>query len=168
VTYFDLGESLGLGDTAFLKEKLNPRPDIGRVPVRSPLGWGTTTTVPDSIIEKWRMEALTQMSRHDAVDVGWTGPRRKRPQFDLELSTCVKGHGVDFCKITIFAVGTAYVHLQFKPGVPVEYAEGLLKCFEFAAYTKEISTLIADVAHDHACAAALSKESIPLRTLTKR
>lgn len=167
VSYFDLGESFGLGDNAFKKEKVTLRPDIGRVPVRSPLGWGTTATVPDFVLDKWRREAVTQISRHDPVDVGWVGPPRKRRQFDLELSTYVAGQGVDLCEITIFAIGIGYVYLQFNSRVPLKYALGLLRCFEFAAYTKEISTLLADAAYKHACAAAVPTV-IPVRSLTKR
>ena len=48
--------------------------------------------------------------------------------------------------MTIFAVGTVLLWLEFDCGIPVEYLNGFSHCFEFAVYTADISEKLRGVA----------------------
>lgn len=170
VSYFDLRRSFGLGDTALKNDCVNQAPDVGNVPISNPLGWGTSvqvSSVTPHVIAEWRTEALMQIGRHGVVPFGWSGTAPQRAEFDRELASWVGQHKIEFCNVVIFAVGVAYIQLQFEAGIPPEYAEGVLGCFEYAAYTESVSARLADVASEHFYEAK-SPGSTSLEWLTER
>lgn len=169
VAYFDLGQSYGISDSVFRAEAAAPPPSIGNVGVKSPLGWGTVLPVQlraPEVLQRWRDAAGEQIGRQE-IETGWSPEYGSRENFDAALHTFVRDHPVDLCEITVFAVGVAYLNLQFGPGIPMKYLEGMLTSFEYAAYTKPVSEDLAEVARQHATS-ALERADSPLQGLTRR
>jgi hypothetical protein len=168
-TYFDLGQSYGISDSAFRPEAVAPPDSISEVGVNSPLGWGTVLPVllkAPEVMQLWRDAALEQVHRPE-IETGWSQDLGSRENFDGILESYIRDHDVNSCDITIFAVGVAYLYLQLGPGVPMAYVDGVLTCFEYAAYTKPVSQEIAKVARVHA-SAALARADNPIENLTRR
>ncbi len=168
VSTFDLGRSAGLGDDVFDPEQLAPDFDIGLVGYSNTLGRGVRVELaPTSqLAEAWRAEALAQ-SRRPEMETGWARSTLARQQFDDELRRAIQDHPITVLRMTVLAVGTVYLQLEFGPGVPIELAHGLLVCFEYAAYAPSLAGQMFDLA-DQRFVGALRDGRSGLFSLTER
>lgn len=171
VSTFDLGSSFGLADSAFEEDFRRPAASLGDVGINSPLGWGSTLVLEPvgPALERWRSEAQHQVHRLAGEEaLGWMadadGPL---DAFETRMAELVARHPVERCALTVYSVGVAYLSLQFGPGVPVRYCEGLLNCFEFAGYTPQVSADLLAAATSHRDEAAKVLRG-PLEELTRR
>lgn len=142
VAYFDLGRSFGLGDTVFPENQLAPETAIGLVGIRNPLGRGLLVNLAAAApndVDKWRHAAADQVKRPE-METGWSAELGvSREAFDQMLTSLALHHPFQRCDLTVFAIGTAFVRLNFASGIPIEYLNGMSRCFEFAAYTPDIA-----------------------------
>jgi hypothetical protein len=149
VGYFDIGESYGLDDDAFLAKEQTPEPDLAQVGINFPLGHGVVIDVletePD-LIERWRAAAVKQPPRLNP-DWGWSAELGvPAARFESELAALVESHPIAFCELRIHAVGTVYAELGFDSGMGIDHLDGVLRCFEFAAYTPAIADPLLEAA----------------------
>jgi hypothetical protein len=142
VSYFDLGTSFGLGDAVFDRAPASAVPDLGNIGLVNPLGSGLAQDLivdAPEIITRWREVAAAQVTR-PAMETGWTSDSgMSKPDFDQDLRELVLNQPVLECGLTIYAIGMVYLKLVFDDGVGDTYTTGMLKCFEYAAYTPDIS-----------------------------
>jgi hypothetical protein len=169
-SYFDLGCSYGLTDGVFRSDFRNPDPDIGLVGIRNPLGAGTTLRLDlqaPEVMDRWIREAVAQVSRPE-METGWNEHLGiSREAFDAELRRLLTGHPVEFCSLTIYALGTVYLRLQLSAGLELTFLPGVLACMEYAAYRADVSDAIFHEAYRHA-ARALESPREDFVTLTRR
>lgn len=166
ISYFDLGLSYGIGDKDFQQHKLRPPPDPLQVGIRNPLGEGIGCDLRDGLIEKWR-DAAHSMVNEKEMDLGWV-PELGILEADFrdELGRLIAKHPVAKCELTIFAVGTVLLYLEFKKGIALEYLHGVYKCFEFAAYSEKISAALKEAASQQL--KAMGVKDNPLANITNR
>jgi hypothetical protein len=145
VSYFDIGESYGLGDEVFPKHERAPLPDIGMVGIHFPLGAGLRVDLLDEgadVVALWRAAAIEQLARPE-METGWSEALAiPRPDFDRDLEALVRQHPLTRCEMHVHAVGTVYTDLQFAPGIRLPYIHGVLACFEFAGYTPVVADAV--------------------------
>ena len=163
VSYFDLGCSYGLTDDTFQEELRNPETAIGLVGIRNPLGEGTTlglTSVAPDVIALWRREAVAQVRRPE-METGWndTWNDLSRADFDVRLAELVEKHPISVCDLTVYALGTVYFRFELGPGVDLRFLQGVLACFEYAAYRPAVSRALLDQARAHARRALASSRN---------
>lgn len=169
VTYFDLGQSYGIGDSAFRNGAAASPPSLVNVRLKSPLGWGTVLDLrlnAPEVIQRWR-DASYDLIHRGETNPGWRRRYGSEEKFVATLESYAQKHALDFCEITVFAVGVAYLKVQFSSGIPLKYVEGVLTSFEDAAYTKPVSEDLARVARDHV-AKVLARPESSLKDLTRR
>jgi hypothetical protein len=170
VSYFDLGVSFGLGDRVFDPCYVAPIADLGMVGLVNPLGSGLRLDLAASspqAVAGWRAAACAQVSRPD-METGWSARLGiSRSAFDDELRRLVNALAIDRCEMTIYSIGTVYLCLEFAAGVDPQYVEGLLACFEFAAYTPPVADTLFEIAYGHA-AAAVGRRQRGLVELSRR
>lgn len=167
---FDIGYSFGVGDVAMKSETLAPLPDISLVGISNPLGRGSVIDVRKQYVEvlrHWRREAVRQARRRE-LDIGWSSTFGcSRVQFEDDLADLVVSHPIEKCYIRVFSIGAAYLHLEFGRGLSDRFSEGLLRCFEYAAYGELVSSSLLGVARYQARLAAVAPNS-RLTTLSRR
>jgi hypothetical protein len=149
VAYFDLGKSFGLGDTVFPENQLAPETAIGLVGIRNPLGRGLLVNLAAAApndIDNWRRAAADQVKRPE-METGWSAELGlSRGAFDQMLTSLALRHPLQRCELTVFAIGTVFVRLDFASGIPLQYLEGMSRCFEFAAYMPAIALALHNAA----------------------
>lgn len=149
VSYFDIGCSYGLGDEVFQPKELNAPPSVQQVGIRNPFGAGIGCDLVNNnkkLLKDWRKCARKLSTQNDS-EIDWTEEVGvSEEDFRKTLTRLIEEHSITCCKITIFAVGTALIWLEFDSGIPVEYLNGFSHCFEFAAYTEDISKKLRGVA----------------------
>jgi hypothetical protein len=170
VGYFDIGESYGLGDDVFPESERQREPDIGLVGINFPLGQGLLLDALEdapAAVARWRAEAVKQVTRPE-METGWSEDLGvSRPEFDRTLETLIASHAIARCRLSIHAVGTVYTELQFAGGIELTYVEGVLSCFEFAAYTPAVADTLLAVARRRV-ASALGPKLTGLAELSRR
>jgi hypothetical protein len=132
--YFDLGVSFGLTDSAFEPRDEATVRDILGIGISNPLGLGRTGPLSETTLASWREVAIGQVERLEGERVLTAPPDDVRPT--------VTNHRIKTCEVTVFAVGVAFLRLDFAAGVPLPIASDFLHCFEFAAYTEQVSRKI--------------------------
>lgn len=176
-SYFDLGFSLGLGDGVFCAASDGRVPDIAKVGISNPFGQGLVVDLCENdsiILQRWKEMALEKVVHPDTE----TGYARKpgisdeedelhKTKFLEQLATSIVEHAFDRCTLTIYAVGLVFLRLDHAPGIPPEFLQGFHKCYEFAAYTVEISQALHELAVTTA-QAKLGPSPNPLVELSKR
>ena len=142
IGYFDLGVSLGLDDEVFVASHITSHPELGAVGINNPFGSGLLvdlTTEDSPVLEAWRQVALSQVSRPE-METGYMPTLgMDQNEFKDRLRELVRTHPACECRVTVYAIGTACVLLMFQDGIEQCYVQGILKCFEYAAYTPEIA-----------------------------
>jgi hypothetical protein len=170
VGYFDIGATFGLGDEAFKQTMRADPPDIGLVGIQFPLGQGTVLDLrkdAGDLVPRWRAEARDQ-SRRPEIETGWTsGLGIAKETFARRLGELIERSEIALCELRIHAVGSVFAELHFESGIPLEYVDGLLTCFEYAAYRPWIAMDLLDAATSRANS-ALVRDATPLRELSKR
>lgn len=166
LSYFDLGYSLGLTDTAFAGQA-TAIPDISNVGLVNPLGEGLVIEVPADLVETWRTAALSQIERPE-MELGWRdGDPSSYEVFHAELSEAIRGSIVEACRLTIHAVGTVMVWLEFATTIDPMLMHGFAVAFEFAGYTPAIADPLVDLVRAR-CQPLADGESHSLAQLTRR
>jgi hypothetical protein len=171
ISYFDVGESYGLGDGVFDKKRLSPGYDIGDVGIANPLGRGVLVDLQrghPGLVQDWRAAAVEQIARRE-METGFDpGLGLSRAEFDKRLEAVISEHPLTRCDLTIYAVGITLVCLAFGSNVPVEFMRGLGRCFEYAAYTPRIARPLFELARSEARAAVTELARNGLVALTRR
>ena len=116
VSYFDVGESFGLGDSAFLPDALAPELDLSLIGWTNPLGRGVpldllTDRVP--VVELWRESARAQV-RRPSFESGWVEESgASLGAFLQALEGSVATHRIRICALRIYALGPVLIRLEF-------------------------------------------------------
>jgi hypothetical protein len=153
-TYFDIGVSYGLGDTAFDLNDTATAPDLGEIGYRNPLGVGICCSDEDlaPVITIWRQNAVKQLDRPE-MELGFDDPSTTEAAFEefkSGLRDALRTHPVKSLSMRIYAVGVVFLRLDFSAGLQVKFSNGFLRCFEYAGYTVEVSELLREKAKDTA------------------
>jgi hypothetical protein len=171
VSYFDVGESYGLDDRAFAVERLGPGYDISEVGVKNPLGRGVVVDLlheQAGLMASWRDAAIAQVDRPD-MELRYDGDARSSDEeFGAAIKKLIRHHDVSALEITVYAVGTALLEIEFAPGVSLPFLRGLGRCFEYAAYTPAISDVLLRAARAKAIGALAEPRKNRLMVLTGR
>ena len=171
VSYFDLGESYGLGDSVFDQKRLSPGYDIGDVGIVNPLGRGVLVDLRRAhprLVQAWRAAAVEQISRPE-MEIGFDPDLGlSRAAFAERLEAVISEHQLVRCVLTIYGVGITLICLEFGSNVPVEFMRGLGRCFEYAAYTPQMSEPLFELARNEARAAVPGLDRNGLVALTRR
>ena len=166
LSYFDLGYSLGLTDSAFAGQAA-ALPDIANVGLVNPLGEGLVIEVPDDIVAAWRAAALAQVERPE-MELGWRDDGTSSSEaFRAELSGVIAESTVERCRLSVHAVGTVVLWTEFATAVDPALMHGFAVAFEFAGYTPAIAGPLVQLAHDR-CQPLADGESRSLVDLTRR
>lgn len=154
-SYFDVGTSYGLGDEVFNLNEAANSDDILKVGLRNPLGLGLKCAVHDKypdIIQIWRNSASAHTD-HPEAELGYNkehGVGSENNQaflhFKARLRDLIKSHPINGCLLTIYALGTVFIRLDFASGLANDVVLGFAKCFEFGAYRPEVSNALLDAA----------------------
>jgi hypothetical protein len=147
-TYFDLGVTYGLGDSAFEPMQDATVSDILGIGIRNPLGLGRTGKLADATMNMWRRASVEKVDAPE-MELGFEGSVQDCPntpatieEFKSSLKTLIAAHPVKTCQITIYAIGVVFLRLDCEPWVPLPLANGFRRCFEYAAYSEEVSRAI--------------------------
>jgi uncharacterized membrane protein HdeD (DUF308 family) len=170
IAYFDLGKSFGLGDSVFPESQLAPEVDIGLVGIRNPLGRGLLRDLcvtGAAEVRQWREFAADQVKRPE-METGWSPTLGlSKDAHNEQLTNYIRNHPIESCELTIFAIGTVFVRLEFESGLPLGCLEGVSRCFEFAAYTPEIGRALYNAAQERVTD-ALGNKPTGLEALSER
>lgn len=176
--YFDLGCSFGLGDDVFRQPAEERVPDIAGIGISNPLGQGIVRNLRDpehkSVIEEWRKRAIgkvadPQMELGYVAESGLSTEEQdsRFSRFKEDLISNIQRHAIDRCELTIYAVGLVFVRLDHASAIPLEFLQGFHKCYEFAAYSVEVSNALRESALQ-AAKAVVGTRSDRLRELSRR
>ena len=170
ISYFDMSESYGLGDDSFRSERLAAGYDLGEVGIVNPLGRGVLVNLqgdgPD-LVDKWKEASLSQVDRPES-EIGYdSAAGLTRAQFGDRLKAVIN-QSIPQCSIVILAVGIALLRLQFNEGIPVDLMRGVSRCYEYAAYTPDISASLQSAARQTAQDAVQDMKRNRLIELTSR
>jgi hypothetical protein len=170
VSYFDIGVSYSIGDEVFTRIPPATNPAILQIGIHNPLGNGIAynlLTVDPQLVASWR-EISKDMVNRKEMELGWTEQLNiSEPDFKSQLIQIIDQQPIARCELTILAVGTVLLWLEFAPGIPLNYLGGVSKCLEFAAYQEQISTALWQVALSHTHQ-AIGAEANKLTKLSKR
>jgi hypothetical protein len=131
-----VGSSYGLGDSVFPEQDRNAPPPILQVGIRNPLGEGIRRDLLQEcapLMQEWRGFARDVSARREM------GLDEYAKGFRDDLRALIDHHPIVRCDLTIFALGTVLLWLEFAPGVGIQHIPHLLRCFEFAAYRVQVS-----------------------------
>jgi hypothetical protein len=155
-TYFDLGVSYGLGDSAFAPlQDLQGQtvPDILGIGISNPLGLGRTGELTDTTVSLWRQASVDKVDAPD-MELGYEGATAEFPDapvtfevYKSSLKSLIASHAIKTRQITIYAIGVGFLRLDFEAGISLPLANGLRRCFEFAGYSERVSEAILKDAH---------------------
>jgi len=151
-SYFDLGVSYGLRDTAFDRTDAATARELGKIGYRNPVGVGIACKQEelDPIIEIWRQQAIAQVDRPE-MELGFDGPptaQAASEDFKNALRHVIGTHPIKLLIIRIYGIGVVFLRLDFMPGPELRFANGFLRCFEYAAYTPAVSDSLLEKARD--------------------
>jgi hypothetical protein len=157
-SYFDLGASFGLDDDVFRASSTTAAPDIAGIGLRNPLGLGIVcnlkaTETGQAIMTSWKEKAKDKVNVPE-MELGYvrepnlSGEEDKQAfmQFKEELIKRIEQHPIDTCELTIYAIGTVFVRLDLAGGIPPQFLQGFYKCYEYAAYSVEVSHSLREMA----------------------
>jgi hypothetical protein len=171
ISYFDVSESYGLGDDSFRAERLADGYDLGEVGIANPLGRGVLVNLQredSDLVDNWRDASLSQVDRPES-EIGYDSASGfTRAQFGDRLKAVISQLIIPRCKIVVFAVGVALLRLEFSEGIPVDLMRGVSRCYEYAAYTPDISARLQSAARQTAQDAVLDMKRNRLIELTNR
>jgi len=164
---FDIGYSYGITDRVFDDGTLGASTDIGMVGIDNPFGRGVTLELPPELIDEWRREASRQLDRPE-LEPGWDKDWTEFPKaaFDGAVRQVLTEYPV-VCRVTLYAVGIAYLRFEVQRTMDPRIVHGVLTCFEFAAYTPGIATVILERSREYVDACLLGKHR-QFRELTRR
>jgi hypothetical protein len=151
-SYFDLGNSYGITDRVFAKDRLDSPASTSMVGISNPLGRGVTVDLvaeSPNVIEAWRREAHAQLDRPE-LEPGWRPGWRDLPRerFDARVREVITGHPVR-CLLTLYALGIGYVRFEVSQTMDPRLVDGVLTCFEYAAYRPTVASPILVAAQSH-------------------
>ena len=153
-SYFDIGVSYALGDTAFDRPEKATVPDILGIGIRNPLGLGIRYELGERspIVALWRHQAIAKVDAPE-MELGYDGLAPDNPDtcaafdnFKNQLRDLVKLHTIKFLELTVYGIGIVFLRLDFSAGVPERFAAGFGRCFEFAAYSVDVSDALLETA----------------------
>jgi hypothetical protein len=167
LAFFDLGVSYGLDDGTFRPTPAGTTnvPDILGVGISNPLGEGVTAALDAAVVKRWQDEAVRMVHAPD-MELGLDRHAPDFATFQSELAGRIAKHPVR-ASVTVFAIGTALLHIELDPGIELPYLMGFDKCYEFAAYSRHVSDAIVDAARRLA-EGAVRPGGERLRALTRR
>jgi hypothetical protein len=165
--YFDLGVSYGLGDSAFAPIQDGQRdpkvPDIRGIGISDPLGLGRVSQLTNATRMLWRRVSVDKVDVPE-MELGFEGSTPEFPgapatfeEYKSSLKSLIEMHDFTTCEITVYGIGIGFLRVDFKAGVPLPLANGLRRCFEYAAYSEKVSNAILKEAQD------LTQECLPPR-----
>jgi hypothetical protein len=155
-SYFDLGASYGLGDDIFRRSSATSGPDasatvldIPAIGIRNPLGLGVVCQLDNQhaeIMNEWRAAAVRKVDMPE-MELGYDDDPNSSGQieeirfsdFKEQLKGHIHEHGIEGCTLTVYAIGTVFLRLDFASGLPIEFLRGFTRCFEYAAYEEHTS-----------------------------
>src|ERR1044071_633767 len=148
-SYFDVGASYGLGDDIFRGpggEALVP--DIAQIGIRNPLGMGLVCPVDDRTLQLWRAAAERKVDVPE-MELAYNGAQ-DAPfiEFKQQLKRYIREHPITHAKLTVYAIGTVFVRLDFGAGLTLEFLKGFGRCFEYAAYLEDVSRALRRAARE--------------------
>jgi hypothetical protein len=164
---FDIGYSYGVTDRVFQPGKLGASIDISMVGIDNPFGRGVTLELPPELIEDWRREASRQLDRPE-LEPGWDEDWTDLPKeaFDAVVRGVLARCPV-VCRVTLYAIGIGYLRFELQQTMAPRVVEGVLTCFEYAAYKPAIATAILARSREYVDA-CLSGKHDQFRYLTGR
>jgi len=150
-TYFDLGVSYGLGDSAF-EPTQNPRdptvPDILGIGISNPLGLGRIIALTEATMTLWRQASVDKVDAPE-MELGFEGATAEFPnapgtfeEYKSSLKSLIATHPIKTHEITVYAIGICFLRLDLKAEIPLPLANGVRRCFEYAGYSERVSTAI--------------------------
>lgn len=170
VSYFDIGVSYGICDEVFTRIPPGTDPAILQIGIHNPLGNGIAynlLTADPQLVANWR-EISKDMVNRKEMELGWTQELNiSEPDFKSQLIQIIDQQPIARCELTILAVGTVLLWLEFAPGISINYLGGVSKCFEFAAYQEQISKAFRQVS-DFITHQAIGAKANKLTELSKR
>jgi hypothetical protein len=133
-TYFDLGVSYGLGDSAFAPlQDLQGQtvPDILGIGISNPLGLGRTGQLTDATVSLWRQASVDKVDAPE-MELGFEGSTAEFPdapatfeEYKSSLKSLIATHAINTRQVTVYAIGVVFLRLDFVVGVPLPLANGL-------------------------------------------
>ena len=142
-SYFDVGASYGLGDDIFRGPGAAALvPDIAQIGIRNPLGMGIVCPVDERILAAWRTAAEQKVDVPE-MELGYPDAKDNADEqfieFKQQLKQLIRAIPIARAELTVYAIGTVFVRLDFGAGLPLEFLKGFGRCFEYAAYLDRIS-----------------------------
>ncbi len=172
LTFFDLGESYGLGDDSFVMDASDAdatRADLG---IRNPYGHGFAINAlsrSPSLAPAWFDVAIALVDVMDEdillVDPGTAGASLESVRD--ELRALLKKLRFVQLEIRMYAVGVATVRVDLGGRIPLAHVHGVMRCVEFAGYDRRVSDSLHALAISELCLRD-AKSLRELRTITKR
>jgi len=134
--YFDLGASFGLGDTS----------QVANLVINDPCGGAELLDLKGTEIEQlWRRGARNKVNDPE-LHFGFQRTsstleesEEEFVRFKRELADCIEKQRSELFYLSIHPVGTVFVRLDLASGVPAKFVQGILQCYEWAAYEPEMS-----------------------------
>jgi hypothetical protein len=105
------------------------------------------------IMDEWRAVAVRKVDVPE-MELGYDDDPRPSGQgeeagfsdFKDQLKRHIREHRIEGYSLTVYAIGTVFLRLDFASGLPMEYLRGFARCFEYAAYDEHISQELLTIA----------------------